>query len=622
MDILKIKDPTFLKNMKISEMEELSEQIRSFILENVSKTGGHLSSNLGVVELTIALHYCFNAPKDKIFFDVGHQCYTHKILTGRADKMKTLRQFGGISGFQKRCESEYDCFEAGHSSTSLPFALGMAAGRDLNKEDYHIVPVIGDGSLASGLSLEALNQIGYQKHRMIIVFNDNNMSISGNVGVINSNISKLRNSKGYNGLKDNVKNLLKKGKNGEALIQAIHDIKEKIKGPIIDAGFFDDFGFYYIGPVNGHDFKSLIQAFETAKKKDVPVVVHCITTKGKGYKPAEEDIIGKWHGVGKFDIKTGKPLSAVPEDEISYSGLVAEQVERHMEEDKNIVAITPAMECGAKMNKLFSRFPERCYDVGIAEDLAVDFACGLALSGKKPFVSIYSSFLQRAYDQLNHDVARMKLPIMVGIDRCSLSGEDGDTHHGVFDISFLRTLPNIVLCQGKDAKEISSLIDTGFKCEQPFFIRYPKGNLKKAKDDSLDEIQIGSWEYLSKRKDPDLFIISYGNALMRIKKIIDDNDLNITLVNARFIKPIDEKILLEVLKKEKPVYLYTSDILKGGLGDEILEFANKNELPIRMKAIGIDDQYVTHGSLSQLEESLSIDIRSLFETINNDTKTI
>ena len=620
MDILKIKDPSFLKQMNIEQLDDLAGQIRSFLLESVSKTGGHLSSNLGVVELTIALHYCFDAPKDKIFFDVGHQCYTHKILTGRADKMATLRQFGGISGFQKRDESIYDCFEAGHSSTSLPFALGMAAGRDLNKENYHIVPVIGDGSLTSGLSLEALNQIGYQKHKMIIVFNDNNMSISNNVGVLNSNISKLRNSKGYNGLKDNVKSLLMKSKNGEALIRTIHDVKEKIKGPIIDAGLFDDFGFYYMGPVDGHDIKSLIQAFETAKKKDVPVVVHCITTKGKGYRPAEEDVIGKWHGVSAFDVRTGKPMSSLPEGELSYSGMVAKCVEEEMSSDKDILAITPAMKCGSELNKLFSRFPDRCYDVGIAEDLAIDFACGLSMSGKKPFVSIYSSFLQRAYDQLNHDVARMSLPMVIGIDRASLAGADGATHHGVFDISLIRSLPGVVLAQGKDGKEIADLIHTGFACSKPFFIRYPKGNLKKY-DGEKKVLEIGTWDRLISRDDPKAFIISYGPALDRIGKIIEDNDLPITLVNARFIKPIDEKMLKQILEAKKPIYLYTTDIIKGGLGDEILEFAAKNQMNIDLKTIGIDDVYVTHGSLKQLEESLHIDVRSLFEMIEND-KTV
>ena len=616
MELKQIKDPSFLKDLSTSQLIGLAKEIRSFLVENVSKTGGHLSSNLGVVELTIALHYCFDAPKDKILFDTGHQCYTHKILTGRADQMASLRQFGGISGFPDRSESVYDCFEAGHSSTSLPFALGMAAARDLERDDYYIVPVIGDGALSSGLSLEALNQIGFNKHKMIIVFNDNNMSISANVGVITSSISRLRNSRGYNDLKDNVKSALLKGKNGPAVIQKIHEFKEKIKEPIIDSGNFGEYGFYYIGPVDGNNIKELISAFETAKKKDVPVVVHCLTTKGKGYRYAEADTIGKWHGVDPFDPSTGKPLSSVPEDEITYSKLIADAMEKMMEKDKDIVAVTPAMMYGSSLNRLFSCFPDRCYDMGIAEDLAVDFAAGLSLSGKKPFVSVYSSFLQRAYDQLNHDVSRMNLPMVVGVDRSSLVGEDGATHHGVFDISFLRSLPNVVIAQGRDGKQTLELLKTGFDQKRPFFLRYPKGNVKKCSMEDISGLEIGTWEWLVHPEDPDLVIISYGNALSEIEKIIRTNELNYSLVNARFIKPIDEKMLKEILEYGKPIWLYTNDIIKGGLGDEILEFAAKNGLPIHMETIGIDDRFVSHGSLSQLRESLGIDVKSLFDKIN------
>lgn len=618
MDVKEIKDPGFLKNLKINELYKLADDIRSFLLETVSKTGGHLSSNLGVVELTIALHYSFNAPKDKILFDVGHQCYTHKILTGRAKDMEHIRQFGGISGFQKRVESEYDCFEAGHSSTSLPVALGMAVARDLNNENYEIVPVIGDGSISSGLSLEALNQIGYQKKNMIIVFNDNNMSISKNVGVISENISKIRNSKGYNKLKDSVKDLLRDKKSGDNIIKGIHDFKELIKKPLVYDSYFGDFGFYYIGPVDGHNIKELINAFEIAKKKDMPVVVHCITKKGKGYKFAEEDVLGKWHGIGSFDIKTGKPLSVTPDNEISYSKLVAEAVEKEMASDNDIVAITPAMMYGSSLNKLFSKYPDRCFDLGIAEDAAIDFACGLSLSGKKPFVSVYSSFLQRAYDQLNHDVARMNLNMIVGIDRCSLVGEDGPTHHGIFDISFIRSLPNVVLAQGKDANEIRNLIHAGFKSDKPFFIRYPRGNVLKAEDSTYyDDMPIGKWEYLIKQDNPSCYIISYGNDLLKIENIIKENNFNYSLVNARYLKPIDEDMLKEIGESNKPIFLYTNDIIKGGLGDDILEVFNKYSINNNLNIIGIDDQFVTHGSLYELKQSLSIDIKSLFDLINS-----
>ena len=616
MDIKDIKNPNFLKKLNTQQLNELAKDIRTFLLDTVSKTGGHLSSNLGVVELTIALHYCFNAPEDKLLFDVGHQCYTHKILTGRANKMSTMRKFGGISGFQKRVESKYDCFEAGHSSTSLPIALGMATARDLNKDKYNVVPIIGDGSLANGLSLEALNQIGFQKRKMIIVFNDNNMSISKNVGALSYSVSKLRNSSSYNNAKNSVKNILKQAKNGELIINTIHDIKERIKGSIIDANVFDEFGIYYIGPVDGHNIDDLIKAFNLAKTKNVPVVVHCITKKGKGYKFCEEDSVGKWHGVGKFDIKSGKFESSCLDDEISYSRLVSNCVEKQMSKNKDIVVITPAMISGSCLDNIFDKYKDRSFDVGIAEDLAIDFACGLSLQGKIPFVSVYSSFLQRAYDQLNHDVARMNLPMVVGIDRCSLVGEDGETHHGVFDISLLNSLPNVVICEGKDSQEIASLINTGFKSNKPFFIRYPRGNVKNnVVNKNIKNIKIGSWESVIDNSNPNAIVLSYGNDVVELEKIINANSLNINLINCRYIKPIDEDMLLKIAKFNKPIYVYTSDVIKGGLGDSILEFYSKNDIGVKIDIVGIDNQFVTHGSVDKLKQSLKIDIYSFIKRI-------
>lgn len=616
MNLKDIKDPKFLKNLSTNQLNELAKDIRSFILKTVSKTGGHLSSNLGVVELTIALHYCFNAPKDKLLFDVGHQCYTHKILTGRAEKMETMRSFGGISGFQKRVESEYDCYEAGHSSTSLPIALGMATARDLNKENYNVIPVIGDGSLSNGLSLEALNQIGFQKRRMIIVFNDNNMSISRNVGALSNSLNDLRNSVGYNNAKNAIKNILKHAENGESIINDIHNIKEKIKNSIIDTNVFGQFGIYYIGPIDGHNINDLIRAFELAKTRNVPVVVHCITKKGKGYKFCEEDSIGKWHGVGKFDLETGKFESNLENNEMSYSKMISLCIEKEMEKNKDIVTITPAMISGSCLNNIFEKFPDRSFDVGIAEDLALDFACGLSLQNKIPYVSIYSSFLQRAYDQLNHDVSRMKLPMVVGIDRCSLVGEDGETHHGVFDISLINALPNTVLCQGKDSQEYADLIKTGFNSKKAYFIRYPRGNCKNnINDKKTKQIKIGTWEYVKKENGPKCFVISYGNDVLKLKDEIEKHKIKATLINARFIKPIDEKILKEIGKANKPIYVYTSDIIKGGLGDSILEFFSVNNIKTNVKIIGINDQFVTHGNNEKLKKSLRIDTDSFIKMI-------
>lgn len=616
MNLNEIKDPQFLKGLSINQLNDLAKDVRSFILNTVSKTGGHLSSNLGVVELTIALHYCFNAPEDKILFDVGHQCYTHKILTGRAKQMETMRSFGGISGFQKRIESVYDCFEAGHSSTSLPIALGMATARDLNNDKYHVVPVIGDGSLSNGLSLEALNQIGFQKKNMTIIFNDNNMSISRNVGALSNSLNSLRNSVGYNNAKESIKKVLMHAKNGDSIINDVHNVKEKIKNSLIDTNVFGKFGIYYIGPVDGHNINELIKAFNLAKTKNGPVVVHCITKKGKGYKFCEEDTCGIWHGVGKFDIETGKFDSCKLNNEISYSKLVSKCVEKEMDNNKDIIAITPAMISGSALNNIFEKYPDRSFDVGIAEDLAIDFACGLAMENKIPFVSIYSSFMQRAYDQLNHDVSRMNLPMVVGIDRCSLVGEDGETHHGVFDISLINALPNTVLAQGKDAQEIANLIHTGFNSKKPFFIRYPRGNvIDNANLDKLKNIKIGTWqkEYVpSKVKG---HILTYGDNVERITNAIKTNKLDYEVINCRYIKPIDEKMLLDISKDKKPIYVYTSDILKGGLGDSILEFNNRKNIKTNIKVFGINDQFVTHGSNEQLKKSLKIDIDSFIKNL-------
>ena len=615
MNVEDIKSPEDIKNLSLDELNKLAADIRSFLLDVVSNNGGHLSSNLGIVELTIALHYFYNAPTDKLLFDVGHQSYVHKILTGRAKKLRNLRQYKGISGFQKRSESEYDCFEAGHSSTALAAALGMATARDLNNENYEVIPIVGDGSLLGGLSLEALNQIGYQKRKVTIIFNDNNMSISHNVGALNDSISKLRNSKGYNGLKSVVKNKLKNKKHGDSIIEYIHDFKEKIKERIIDTNVFGNFGIYYIGPVDGHNIKDLLAAFKVAKSKDMPVVIHCLTKKGYGYKYAENDTVGFWHGISKFDIKTGKPLYKSIPNEKTYSELIADCLDKQMEKNKDIVCLTPAMITGSCLNGIFNKYQDRCFDLGICEDLAFEYACGLSLQGKMPFVSIYSSFIQRAYDQLNHDVARMNLPMVVGIDRCSLVGEDGDTHHGVFDISMIRPLPNVVLCQGKDSKEISDLLYTGFKSKKPFFIRYPRGRLIDYTVSKNNLIPIGKWEYLLKPKKPDAIIISYGSVLNEFQRFIESNKLNYALINARFLKPIDIDMLKEVSKYNKPIYLYTNDILKGGLGDEILDALNSFNIKFEFKAFGIDDKFVTFGSNDKLLKELKLDLTSFFDSI-------
>ena len=616
MKVTDIKSPSDIKQMSREELKTLASDIREFLLETVSMTGGHLSSNLGIVELTIALHYVFDAPNDKILFDVGHQSYIHKILTGRASKMDTLRQLNGISGFQKRKESVYDCFEAGHSSTALSTALGMAIARDLNNDTYSIVPVVGDGAIMSGMSFEALNQIGYKRRKLIIVFNDNNMSINKNVGALKKSFAKLRTNEDYTDFRDDVKSYLKQSNAGKYIQKSIHNIKESFKRGVIDSGIFKEFNIDYIGPIDGHNINDLIKALYAAKRKDGPCVVHVITKKGKGYEYTENDKEGKWHGVGKFDIKTGEPLKKIPEGYLDYSSIVSNAVLRLMEENKDIVTITPAMITGSKLNNIFAKYPERSFDVGIAEDHALCFASGFALTGKKPFVSIYSSFLQRGYDQINHDIARMNLPVVVGIDRAGIVGQDGETHHGVFDISFLRPIPNIVIAQGKNSIEIENLLYTAFKSNRPFFIRYPRGVIEYTKNYKFDELEIGKWESLNNNiSKGDAFILSYGEDVIKINEYVRSKKLNYGVINCRYIKPIDEEMLHAICKKKKPIFVYTTDIIKGGLGDEILEFVDFNNYKNPVYIYGVDDTYVSQGTPDELKSLLKLDLNSLFKDI-------
>ena len=616
-----IKNPDFLKSLKPSELNDLASDIREFLLNNISKTGGHLSSNLGVVELTIALHYVFDFKNDKVLFDVGHQSYTHKILTGRASEFKTLRKYHGLSGFQKRNESIYDCFEAGHSSTSLSAALGMAVARDLRKEDYEIVPVIGDGALLSGMALEALNNIGFEHKKMIIVFNDNDMSISRNVGAISKGFSNLRNSKEYNELKDDVKGYLKYKKHGNAIINAISDFKNAIKKQVVDSGIFKEFNLEYYGPIDGHNIKDLIQVLEVAKESKDPTVIHIVTKKGKGYSFSENDKVGAWHGVGPFDVASGKALATTPEHYKNYSKLVADTVEKFMFDREDVVAITPAMIAGAKLDNIFAHFPDRSFDVGIAEEHAVTFAAGLALNGMRPFVSIYSSFMQRAYDQINHDVCRMDLPVVFGIDRAGLVGDDGETHHGIFDISFLRPMPNIVLSQGKDAKETEQLLYTAFNQTHPFAVRYPRGNTYYNGDlKNLTTIEVGSWEHLINNEDKDAIILTYGPDVLEIASLIKENNYHYDLVNCRFFKPIDEKMLEELVSYNKPIYIYESDLIIGGLSDAVSEYLIKTGQNADIKVFGIPDIYPQQGSNRQLIEELHIDIKTFLQELENNLK--
>ena len=615
MDLTKIQNPEFLKDMSVSELNELAAQIRTFLIENISKTGGHLASNLGVVELTIALHYVFHSPVDKIFFDVGHQCYTHKILTGRAAEFPTLRQYGGISGFEKRRESEHDVWEAGHSSTSLSAALGMAVARDLHHDHYSIVPVIGDGALGSGLAMEALNEIGSEHRDMVIVFNDNNMSISRNVGAMTRGFARLRAGRSYNEFKNNMKVGLNQSEFGKVMYHGMKNFKDSVKNSLVDQGIFGEFNLEYMGPVDGHNIRDLIRVLTVAREHGGPVVVHVITQKGRGYAPCEKDRKGVWHGVGPFDINTGKQLHETPAGFKSWSALIADTVTELADKDDSIVALTPAMINGSALNEFFAKYPERSFDCGIAEEHTATFAAGLATSGMHPFMAVYSSFLQRAYDEINHDICRQDLPVVIGIDRAGLVGEDGETHHGVFDIGFLKPIPNLILAQPKDAAEARSLLKTAFASSHPFAIRYPRGGISCRQLPPAELIRVGSWRVFRDAPENKAAVFAYGPDVDRILSKIQVNDLPVTVVNCRFFKPIDTACIDQFAKRGIPVIVFETDMKESGLAASILEYLCDSHQTMNLTRMGIGDEYVQQGAVNLLRRDEGIDLNSLYEKL-------
>lgn len=610
MDLLSIKDPSFLKNLSQKELELLSQDIREFLIERLSRTGGHIGPNLGVVELTIALHRCFNSPNDKILWDVGHQSYVHKILTGRAGQFDSLRQFKGLSGFPKMVESDHDVWETGHSSTSLSAAMGMAIARDLKKENHFVVPVIGDGALTGGMALEALNHIGHEKKNIIVVLNDNEMSIAPNVGALHNVLGRLRSAGKYQWAKDELEYLLKKiPAVGGRMASTAERIKDSLKYLLVQGVFFEELGFTYFGPIDGHDFEALFENIAYAKKTEGPVLLHIITKKGKGYEPAEKDRIGTWHGTGAYKIDTGdflKPVEAPP----AWSKLVSETVRKLARKDERIVAITPAMPVGSKLEGFASEFPDRMYDVGIAEQHAATLAAGLATQKMKPFLAIYSTFLQRAYDQVVHDICRQNLNVFIGIDRAGLVGADGETHQGVFDIAFLRHIPNMVLMMPKDENEGQHLVYTAMQYEDgPIAMRFPRGNgLGVEMDKEFKEIPIGSWEQL--KQGGDAAILTFGTTIpmaMEAAAILEKQGYSIKVINARFLKPLDEKMLSELLNQNIPILTIEEAVLQGGFGSSILEFANDHGFyQTVIERMGIPDRFIEHGSVDKLLEEIGL----------------
>jgi len=611
MDLNKITSPSFLKDLNKRQLEELARDIRKFLIEKCSVTGGHIGPNLGVVELTIALHKVFNSPQDKLLWDVGHQAYVHKILTGRASQFDTLRQYKGLCGFPKLVESEHDEWETGHSSTSLSAAMGMAAARDIKKEKNYVVPIIGDGALTGGMALEALNHIGHEKTNMIVVLNDNEMSIAPNVGALHGVLGRLRTAKEYTKAKEELESLMNKiPVVGGKLAQAADRVKDSLKYLVVSGVFFEELGFKYLGPIDGHDFESLEDHLEYAKKVKGPVLLHVITKKGKGYKPAENDTVGTWHGTGPYKMETGefpKGNSNAP----AWSKLISESVRKLMREDERIVAITPAMPVGSKMEGIQQEFPHRFFDVGIAEQHATTMAAGLATQKMKPYLAIYSTFLQRAYDQVLHDIARPNLNVVIGIDRAGLVGADGETHQGVFDVSFLRHIPNMVIMMPKDENEGQHMVKTAFEFDGPIALRYPRGNgVGVPLDEEMKAIPIGSWEVL--REGSDASILTFGTtipmALEAAEKLAKEG-INVKVVNARFIKPLDEEMLHELMQDGKPILTIEETVLQGGFGSAVLEFAFDHKYRhVAIDRIGIPDQFIEHGNVDQLLKEINVTV--------------
>ena len=621
MEIKKIENPRFLKQLNIDELNQVSQDIRDFLIENISKTGGHFSSNLGIVELTVALHYVFDSPKDKFLFDVGHQAYVHKILTGRAPMFNKLKKYGGMCGFQNRHESIHDPWEAGHSSTTISGATGLAIARDLKKENFEVISIIGDAALMSGESLEALNFLGGIDTKVIVILNDNNMSISRNVGGLSNFLSDVRMSYKYNQAKSNYTEILSQSAFGQKIFDVTKRVKDKVKRKILLDTPFSQFDLDYIGPVDGHNIEELIRALETVKNLDHSVVLHVLTKKGKGYEPAEKDRSGVYHSVGAFDIVKGiQPV--LDKEKHSWSQSVSDHVEYLMNKHDDICVITPAMITGSCLQKIFKNYPDRSFDVGIAEEHAMTLAAGLSQGKEFPFLSVYSSFFQRAYDQLNHDIARMNLPCLIGIDRAGLVGGDGATHHGVFDIGLIAPIPGVIIMAPKDEEEAQKMINTAYQNkDHPYVMRYSKNKVIDTHQHTDETIKVGQWELIKEMEDAAINVVTYGDNVLAVLKMAETDHLPINIINARFIKPIDKDMLERM--SDKPIIVYETDLMNGSLGSIMSLYYEKNHINVDMSFIGIDDHYVTFGDNESLykQEHISLnDLKNKIEEIEHEKR--
>jgi 1-deoxy-D-xylulose-5-phosphate synthase len=612
-----VNSPADLKRLSVQDLGTLAAEIRALILETVSKNGGHLASNLGVVELTLALHYVFDSPKDKIFWDVGHQCYTHKILTGRKEKFAGLRRSGGILGFPCREESEHDTYNTGHASTALSAALGMAIARDKKKENFHVIAVVGDGSLTGGVALEALNQIGHLRERLIIVLNYNEMSISANVGAWSKYLSYLVSGQHYIRIKDQAKSILKTiPKIGRPLIKAARALEELIKKTIFPGLVFEELGIRYIGPVQGHSLGSLIEVFELAKKYDGPILIHCVTQKGRGYSPARANQ-ERFHGAGPFEIPTGEPLNNGPAGPPSFSSVFGDTMVRIGRKDDKVMSITAAMGEGTGLGEFAERYPDRFFDVGIAEQHAVNFAAGLAISGFKPVVAIYSTFLQRAYDQIYHDVCLMDLPVVFALDRAGIVPDDGPTHQGVNDIVYLRHMPHMIVMAPKDENELQHMLWSALSYGHPAAVRFPKGaGLGVVRDDTLKKIPLGRGEVLKEGRD---LIFALGNMVqpaLEAAQVLEKDGISLAVVNARFAKPLDEELILRYAQPGRTIVTAEEGILAGGLGSAVREMLDREKrFDIRFKAIGLPLEIYPLGKAEEIRRLYGLDAAGFVEQI-------
>ena len=617
MILEQIKGPENLKNMSPEELCVLAGEIRTFLIEKISHTGGHLASNLGVVELTIALLRTFDLPKDKIIWDVGHQSYTHKILSGRMQEFDELRQYGGLSGFPKRKESPYDAFDTGHSSTSISAGLGIAQGRDILGEDYKVVSVIGDGALTGGMAYEALNNAARMKKNFIIVLNDNKMSISENVGGMSRYLGGLRTGNGYNDLKKNVADTLERiPVVGERMIDRIKRTKNSIKQLFIPGMLFENMGITYLGPVDGHNIQALCKVFKEAQKLDHAVLVHVLTKKGKGYEPAEKNPAA-FHGVSPFDIKTGRPVAEKKYP--TYTDVFSKKMCQLGETHPELVAVTAAMPDGTGVAAFGKRFPDRFFDVGIAEAHAVTSAAGMAAAGLRPVVAVYSSFLQRGYDQILHDVCIQNLPVIFAVDRAGLVGSDGETHQGIFDYSYLTSIPNMSVAAPKNLWELRAMLDFAMDYKAPFAIRYPRGTAYRGLKEFMQPISYGKGEMLYEEED--IALLAVGSMVStgeHVREKLKEEGYSCTLANARFVKPFDKELVERLAKNHRLIVTMEENVLQGGFGLPVTAYIHEHYPQVKVLNIALSDAYVEHGNVSVLREGLGIDSDSIIRKLKTE----